>query len=116
VEAPDAERGYLDKYFTGWVDPAKFKLLDYITLIAVTQREGISLSIKPREVAMKNALQYRALASLFRQQAAYNLARKWHLLGQAERWEHLAAQELASHFEECNIDQSNAKRASDLVA
>jgi hypothetical protein len=32
VEAPDAERGYIDKYFTGWVDPAKFKLLDYATL------------------------------------------------------------------------------------
>ena len=42
---------------------------------------------------MKNASQYRALASLFRQQAAYNPARKWHLLGQAERWEHLAAQD-----------------------
>jgi len=23
VEAPDAERGYLDRYFTGWLDPAK---------------------------------------------------------------------------------------------
>jgi hypothetical protein len=32
VEAPDADRGYLDKYFTGWVDPAKLKLLDYATL------------------------------------------------------------------------------------
>jgi hypothetical protein len=31
VEAPDADRGY-DKYFTGWVDPAKLKLLDYATL------------------------------------------------------------------------------------
>ena len=25
----DAERGYLDKYFTGWLDPAKLKLLNY---------------------------------------------------------------------------------------
>jgi hypothetical protein len=32
VEAPDAERGYLDKYFIGWLDPAKLKLLDYIVL------------------------------------------------------------------------------------
>jgi hypothetical protein len=31
VEAPDADRGYLDKYFTGWVDPAKLKLLDHAT-------------------------------------------------------------------------------------
>jgi len=29
VEAPDAERGYLDRYFTGWLDPTKLKLLDY---------------------------------------------------------------------------------------
>jgi hypothetical protein len=32
VEAPDADRGYIDKYFSAWVDPAKFKLLDYATL------------------------------------------------------------------------------------
>jgi hypothetical protein len=23
VEAPDAERGYLDRYFTGWLDPSR---------------------------------------------------------------------------------------------
>jgi hypothetical protein len=32
VEAPDAERGYLDGYFTGWLDPAKLKLFDYAVL------------------------------------------------------------------------------------
>jgi hypothetical protein len=32
VEAPDADRGYIDKHFTGWVEPAKLKLLDYATL------------------------------------------------------------------------------------
>jgi hypothetical protein len=32
VEAPHADRGYLDKYFTGWLDPAKLKLLDYAVL------------------------------------------------------------------------------------
>jgi hypothetical protein len=32
VDAPDAEHGYLDKYFTGWLDPAKLKLLDYAAL------------------------------------------------------------------------------------
>jgi len=47
---------------------------------------------------MKNAAQYRALASLARQTAAYNPDRSWQLLGQAERWEHLAEAELASHF------------------
>jgi hypothetical protein len=56
---------------------------------------------------MKNASYYRALASLYRQQAAYNPSKSWHLLGQAERWEHLAEQELASHFKECNTASSS---------
>ena len=55
---------------------------------------------------MKSASQYRALASLCRQTAAYNPDKSWQLLGQAERWEHLAEQELASHFKECNADCS----------
>jgi hypothetical protein len=59
---------------------------------------------------MKNASYYRALASLCRQSAAYNPDRSWQLLGQAERWEHLAQGELAAHFKECNADSS-----SDLV-
>jgi hypothetical protein len=63
--------------------------------------------IKARESAMKNASHYRALASLCRQQAAYNPAHSWHLLGQAERWEHLAEQELASHFKECNATSAS---------
>ena len=32
VETHDAGRGYLDRYFTGWVDPAKLKLWDYAAL------------------------------------------------------------------------------------
>jgi hypothetical protein len=57
---------------------------------------------------MKNASLYRALASLCRQQAAYKPAQSWDLLGQAERWEHLAEKELASYFKECNTTSSDA--------
>jgi hypothetical protein len=32
VEIHDAERGYLDRYFAGWVDPAGLKLWDYAAL------------------------------------------------------------------------------------
>jgi hypothetical protein len=32
VEAHEAERGYLDRYFTGWLDPSKLKLWDYASL------------------------------------------------------------------------------------
>jgi hypothetical protein len=55
---------------------------------------------------MANASRFRALASLCRQQAAYDSLNSWHLLGEAERWEHLAEQELASHFNECNATSS----------
>ena len=58
---------------------------------------------------MKNASFYRALASLYRQQAAYCPDQSWYLLGQAERWEHLAEQELASHFEDCHEHDSKVQ-------
>lgn len=53
---------------------------------------------------MKNAAQYRALASLCRQQAAYRPHQSWKLLGQAQRWEHLADAEISDHFKECNAN------------
>jgi hypothetical protein len=50
----------------------------------------------------------RAMASLCRQQAAYNNSmNKWKLLAEAEYWEHLAYLELSSHFQECNANSSN---------
>ena len=52
---------------------------------------------------MENVRRYRAMASLCRQQAAYRPLQSWHLLGQAERWEHLAEAELKAHFDACNI-------------
>ena len=51
---------------------------------------------------MEKASRYRALASLYRQQAAYSPFNSWHLLGQAERWEHLAEAEISDHFKDCN--------------
>jgi hypothetical protein len=62
---------------------------------------------------MKNASRYRALASLSRQHAAYNPAQAWKLLGDVERWEHLAEQELVSHFKECNADRSEYSNESE---
>ena len=32
VEDNDADHGYLDRYFNGWIDLRKFKLLDYAAL------------------------------------------------------------------------------------
>ena len=54
---------------------------------------------------MKEASRFRALASLCRQHAAYNPADSWKLLAQAEHWEHLATQQMSSHFKEWNADR-----------
>lgn len=56
---------------------------------------------------MENVRRYRALASLCRQQAAYRPWQSWELLGQAERFEHLAEVELKSHFDACNAQRTD---------
>ena len=65
---------------------------------------------KDWEVTMYKVRRLRAMGSLCRQQAAYNPAQSSKLLAEAEYWEHMAAVETSSHFEECN-----ANRSSDLA-
>jgi hypothetical protein len=48
------------------------------------------------ERGLESAEAYRATALLCRQQAAYDPDNSWRLLGEAERWEYLAEQILAS--------------------
>ena len=55
-----------------------------------------------REVALKKILSYRAMGLLCRQQAVLRPETSWKWLSEAERWEHLAHVEIASHFRECN--------------
>jgi hypothetical protein len=64
---------------------------------------------------MKKALKYRALASLCRQQAAYRPEDSSKLLVQAERCEHLAEAEIASHFKQCNATSSSDLRTRTLT-
>jgi hypothetical protein len=59
---------------------------------------------------MENVRRYRAMGSLCRQSAVLNPLNSWKLLGDAERWEHLAEAEIALHFKECN-----SPSASDLT-
>jgi hypothetical protein len=60
---------------------------------------------------MDNVRRYRALASLCRQQAAYRPLQSWDLLGQAERFEHLAEAELKAHFDACNSSSQKGEAA-----
>jgi len=43
---------------------------------------------------MEKVLRYRAMGSLCRQSAVLNPLNSWKLLGDAERWEHLAEAEM----------------------
>jgi hypothetical protein len=51
-----------------------------------------------REAVLENVRRYRAIASLYRQTAAFRPLQSWSLLEQAEEWEHLAVGELEAYF------------------
>jgi hypothetical protein len=52
-----------------------------------------------REAVLENVRRYRAIASLYRQTAAFRPLQKWSLLDQAEEWEHRAVVELEAYFD-----------------
>jgi hypothetical protein len=51
------------------------------------------------EAILENVRRYRAIASLYRQTAAFRPLQSCSLLAQAEEWEHLAVSELEGYFE-----------------
>jgi hypothetical protein len=51
-----------------------------------------------REVVLENVRRYRAIASLYRQTAAFRPLQSCSLLGHAKEWEYLALTELESYF------------------
>jgi hypothetical protein len=56
---------------------------------------------------MENVRRHRAMGSLCRQSAVLNPLNSWKLLGDTERWEHLAEVEIALHFKACNTTSSS---------
>jgi hypothetical protein len=52
---------------------------------------------------MENVQHYRAMGSLCRQLAVFDPVHSWKYLIEAQKWEHRAEAEIASHFKECNI-------------
>ena len=51
------------------------------------------------ESVLENVRRYRAIASLYRQTAAFRPGQSWSLLGQATDWERRALAELEFYFE-----------------
>src|SRR2546430_1508133 len=52
-----------------------------------------------REAVLESVRRYRAIASLYRQTAAFRPGQSWSLLGRATDWERRALAELESYFE-----------------
>jgi hypothetical protein len=50
------------------------------------------------KAVLENVRRYRAVASLYRQTAAFRPTQRQSLVAEAERWEHLAVAELEAHF------------------
>ena len=50
------------------------------------------------EAVLENVRRYRAIASLYRQTAAFRPRQRCSLLAQAEAWEHTATTELEGYF------------------
>jgi hypothetical protein len=55
-------------------------------------------TIMSSKAILENVRRYRAIASLYRQTAAFRPLQSHSLLGEAERWEHLAISELEVYF------------------
>jgi hypothetical protein len=58
---------------------------------------------------LENVRRYRAIASLYRQTAAFRPLQRLSLLGQAERWEQFAIAEMEAYFSARNrVEQDQA--------
>jgi hypothetical protein len=54
-----------------------------------------------KNAVLENVRRYRAVASLYRQTAAFRPLQRHSLLAEAAHWEHLALSELEAYFSAC---------------
>ena len=64
-----------------------------------------------REVVLENVRRYRAIASLYRQTAAFRPLQSCSLLAQAKEWEYLALTELESYFMAVHWTTTNNRKS-----
>jgi hypothetical protein len=65
-----------------------------------------------REAVLENVRRYRAIASLYRQTAAFRPLQRCSLLGHAREWEYLALTELESYFMAGTLDHDRQPQAA----
>jgi hypothetical protein len=64
------------------------------------------------KAVLENVRRYRAIASLYRQTAAFRPVQRRSLVTEAERWEHLALSELEAYFSTCGAQRIEAITAA----
>jgi hypothetical protein len=57
---------------------------------------------------MKNVVEFRAQATVCRQLAVCDPKNADHWVAEAEKWSRLAQDEISSHYQECNVNQSSS--------
>jgi len=71
------------------------------------------VDVEAGALAMENVQHYRAMGSLCRQLAVFDPIHSWKYLIEAQKWEHRAEAEIASHVKECNTaDSSDLARST----
>jgi hypothetical protein len=70
-------------------------------------KRGAKLMLVNGEVILENVRRYRAIASLYRQTAAFRPHQRCSLLDQADEWEHFAVVELEAYFKLCDSPTYN---------
>jgi hypothetical protein len=71
-------------------------------ILSSRRAQSVSENASPRGLTMKDLVQCRKLEAKFRQLAVSDPTKRFIWLAEAEKWEHEAEAEIASHFEACN--------------
>jgi hypothetical protein len=79
----------------------------------IPSRDKTGTMIMNGSAVLENVRRYRAIASLYRQTAAFRPLQSRSLLGQAERWEQFAIAEIEAYFTARHrLDQAEAFHAT----
>jgi hypothetical protein len=73
-----------------------------VMILSSRRAQSVSENASPPGLTMKDLVQCRKLEAKFRQLAVSDPTKRFIWLAEAEKWEHEAEAEIASHFEACN--------------
>jgi hypothetical protein len=77
--------------------------------VAIEQFLGGEILPMSGKAILENVRRYRAIASLYRQTAAFRPLQRWSLLERADEWERLALAELEAYYDNLNSRASEGQ-------